>query len=98
MNRIAITLAALALSTTAVSAFADGGIGLSGTYGDLPHARNTSQLTRAQVRAELAQAQRDGSLAALRKTNSYPQGVELAQRPAQSESGSPANELASAEH
>ncbi|ACR30810.1 DUF4148 domain-containing protein [Burkholderia glumae] len=98
MNRIAISLAALALSTTALPAFAGGGIGLSGSYGDLPHATPIHHPSRAQVRAELAQAQRDGTLAALRKTTSYPQGVEIAQRPAQSESGGPANPLASAEH
>ncbi len=95
MKRIALTAAAFVLSATAVSAFADGGIGRAGSYGDLPAMKSTSTLTRAEVRAQLAQAQRDGSLALLRKTNSYPQGIELAQqRQATSESGGPSSELA----
>ncbi|WP_186019964.1 DUF4148 domain-containing protein [Burkholderia gladioli] len=100
MNRLALIAAALVLSATAASAFADGGIGRAGSYGDLPamHANTTqAPLTRAQVRAELAQAQRDGTLALLRKSTSYPQGIELAQqRAAHSESGAPSSELASA--
>ncbi|GAB7539907.1 DUF4148 domain-containing protein [Burkholderia sp. 22PA0099] len=95
MKTLTIAAAALVLSTSAVSAFADGGIGRAGTYGDLPAAKTTSTLTRAQVRAELAQSQRDGTLALLRKSTSYPQGIELAQqRLGTSESGGPSSQLA----
>lgn len=84
---------ALALGTAA-PAFAQGGsIGLSGTYGDTA-ASGHSTKTRAEVRAEVAAAQRDGTLAALRKTMSYPQGVELAQRTYRS--ADDANQLANA--
>ncbi|AOJ03961.1 hypothetical protein WS70_18830 [Burkholderia mayonis] len=76
-----LALAAVAL-TIAAPAFADGGIGPAGGYGDASWHGNSTR-TRADVRAELEQAQRDGTLAALRKSMSYaPPGAELvAQRP-----------------
>lgn len=40
-----------------------------------------SNRTRAEVSAEVEQARKDGTLAYLRKANSYPQGLELAQGP-----------------
>jgi hypothetical protein len=52
------------------AAFADGGIGHSGSYQDQSWI-GTSTKTRAQVRAELVAARRDGTLASLNK-QSYP--------------------------
>lgn len=69
MNRRHLLSAfAVALAISA-PAFAD-----SGT----PH---NGPRTRAEVRAEVEQARRDGTLAYLRKATSYPQGLELAQAP-----------------
>lgn len=69
MNRRHLLSAfAVALAISA-PAFAD-----SGT----PH---SGPRTRAEVRAEVEQARRDGTLAYLRKATSYPQGLELAQAP-----------------
>ncbi|MCX4162388.1 MULTISPECIES: DUF4148 domain-containing protein [Paraburkholderia] len=68
---IAGLLLSLAAST---AAFADGGIGRAGTYNDYTWANsNATQApkTREEVRAELAQAYRDGSLPALSR-NVYP--------------------------
>ena len=54
-------LAAVLLSTLAsTAAFADGGIGLAGSYQDQSWI-GASTKTRAQVRAEIAAARRDGS-------------------------------------
>ncbi|AJY38415.1 DUF4148 domain-containing protein [Burkholderia humptydooensis] len=81
MKRSSLLAAAFALAVAAPT-FADGGIGPAGSYGDTSwHGHGIR--TRAEVRAELEQAQRDGTLAALRKSMSYaPPGAELvAQRP-----------------
>ncbi len=64
-------LAAVLLSTLAsTAAFADGGIGLAGSYQDQSWI-GASTKTRAQVRAEIAAARRDGTLPSLNK-QSYP--------------------------
>jgi hypothetical protein len=66
-------LAGLVLSLLASApAFADGGngIGRAGTYNDYSWT-GTSTKTRAEVRAEIAQAQRDGTLPTVNK-NTYP--------------------------
>ena len=68
---IAGLLLSLAAST---AAFADGGIGRAGTYNDYTWANsnnNQAPKTREEVRAELVQAYRDGSLPALSR-NVYP--------------------------
>ncbi|WP_323120509.1 DUF4148 domain-containing protein [Burkholderia alba] len=79
MKRSSLLVAVtLALSISA-PAFAEGGIGHAGTYGDTSWYGKSTR-TRAEVRAELDHAQQDGTLAAMRKTTSYPQGVEVAQR------------------
>ncbi|RQH05407.1 DUF4148 domain-containing protein [Paraburkholderia dinghuensis] len=53
------------------AAFA-GGIGLSGTYGPQPQrADSGAQKNRAEVKAEIVEAYRDGTLPSLNKT-SYP--------------------------
>ncbi len=71
-----LAFAAIALAVAA-PAFADGGIGPAGGYGDASGHSHGAR-TRAEVRAELEQAQRDGTLAALRKSMSYaPPGAEL---------------------
>ncbi|ABA52620.1 putative exported protein [Burkholderia pseudomallei 1710b] len=71
-----LAFAAIALAVAA-PAFADGGIGPAGGYGDASGHGHGAR-TRAEVRAELEQAQRDGTLAALRKSMSYaPPGAEL---------------------
>lgn len=64
-----LAFAAIALAVAA-PAFADGGIGPAGGYGDASGHGHGAR-TRAEVRAELEQAQRDGTLAALRKSMSY---------------------------
>ena len=64
---IAALLTSLAAST---AAFADGGIGHNGTYNDQSWI-GTSTKTRAEVRAEVAAAQRDGTLPSMNK-QSYP--------------------------
>jgi Domain of unknown function (DUF4148) len=66
-------LAGLALSLLAsapVFAQGGGGIGRAGTYQTQP-VSTTSVTTRAEVKAELASAYRDGSLPALNRTT-YP--------------------------
>ncbi|MFP4891898.1 DUF4148 domain-containing protein [Paraburkholderia sp. EG304] len=65
-------LAGLALSLlVSVPAFAEGGsIGRAGTYDTRP-APSASTKTRAEVKAELVAAYRDGSLPSLNRT-SYP--------------------------
>jgi hypothetical protein len=79
MKRSSLFAAVALALTVSAPAFAEGGIGLTGAYGDNAwHGKSTR--SRAEVRAELEQAQQDGSLDALRKTTSYPQGVELARR------------------
>lgn len=71
-----LAFAAIALAVAA-PAFADGGIGPAGGYGDASGHGHGAR-TRAEVRAELEQAQRDGTLAALRKSMSYaPPGAKL---------------------
>ncbi|AOJ83047.1 hypothetical protein WS86_20235 [Burkholderia savannae] len=71
-----LAVAAFALAVAA-PAFADGGIGPAGSDGDASW-HGHSPRTRAEVRADLEQAQRNGTLAALRKSMSYaPLGAEL---------------------
>ncbi|AOJ72313.1 MULTISPECIES: DUF4148 domain-containing protein [Burkholderia] len=71
-----LAVAAFALAVAA-PAFADGGISPAGSDGDASW-HSHSPRTRAEVRADLEQAQRDGTLAALRKSMSYaPPGAEL---------------------
>lgn len=82
MNRRHL-LSALAL-TLAVSApaFADSGTSHAGDYGNTSwYSQHNGPRTRAEVSAEVEQARKDGTLAYLRKANSYPQGLELAQGP-----------------
>ena len=62
--------AALFVSMFASTAAFAGGIGHNGTYQD-PVPTSVSTKTRAEVRAELVAAQRDGTLPALNK-QSYP--------------------------
>jgi hypothetical protein len=67
-NLLAGLVFSLLVST---SAFADGnGIGHAGTYNDYSWT-GTSTKTRAEVRAEIVQAQRDGTLPTVNK-NTYP--------------------------
>jgi hypothetical protein len=67
-------IAALSLSAVSAivstTAFADGGIGRSGTYQMSTAGQST--MTRAQVRAELAAAYANGTLPALNR-NTYPE-------------------------
>ncbi|MBY8610327.1 DUF4148 domain-containing protein [Burkholderia arboris] len=82
MNRRHL-LSALAL-TLAVSApaFADSGMPHAGDYGNTSwYSQHYGPRTRAEVSAEVEQARKDGTLAYLRKVNSYPQGLEVAQGP-----------------
>lgn len=82
MNRRSL-LSALAI-TLAVSApaFADSGTPHAGDYGNTSwYSQHYGARTRAEVNAEVEQARKDGTLAYLRKANSYPQGLELAQGP-----------------
>ncbi|ACB67681.1 conserved hypothetical protein [Burkholderia ambifaria MC40-6] len=83
MNRRHLLSAlALALAVSA-PAFADTNPPQAGDYGNASSytQHNNGPRTRAEVSAEVAQARRDGTLAWLRKANSYPQGLELAQGP-----------------
>jgi hypothetical protein len=79
MKRSSLFAAVAVALTVSAPVFAEGGTGLTGAYGDHTWYGKSTR-TRAEVRAELEQAQQDGTLAALRKTTSYPQGVEVAQR------------------
>lgn len=85
MKKSHFLLASALVLAVAAPAFAEGGIGHAGTYGDTSWYGKSTK-TRAEVRAELVAAQRDGTLAAMRKTLSYPQGVELAQNPQRADS------------
>ncbi|KVD80281.1 DUF4148 domain-containing protein [Burkholderia ubonensis] len=72
---------ALALVVSA-PAFADTDTGHAGDYGNTSlHAQSNGPRTRAEVRAELEQAQRDGTVAYIRKATSYAQGLDLVPRP-----------------
>jgi len=71
MKRTLATAFIVALAASA-PAFA-GGIGLSGTYGPQPaQADNSAPKTRAEVKAEVVEAYRNGTLPSLNKT-SYPE-------------------------
>ncbi|WP_010090077.1 DUF4148 domain-containing protein [Burkholderia ubonensis] len=72
---------ALALVVSA-PAFADADAGHAGDYGNTSlYAQSNGPRTRAEVRAELEQAQRDGTVAYIRKATSYAQGLDLVPRP-----------------
>ncbi len=90
-----LTAAVLVSLFASTAAFA-GGIGHNGTYQD-PVPASTSTKTRAEVRAELVAAQRDGTLPALNK-QSYPSlglvGQTQAERVALSDSRHAGVELA----
>ena len=80
MNRRTL-LAALALAlTVSAPAFADAGAVHAGTYGDTSW-YGKSMKTRAEVRAELVQAQQDGMLANGRKSTSNVPGLDMMPRP-----------------
>ncbi|MGS0894749.1 DUF4148 domain-containing protein [Burkholderia stagnalis] len=80
-HRHLLSAVALALAVSA-PAFADSGAPHAGDYGNTSwYSRHDGPRTRAEVSAEVEQARRDGTLAYLRKANSYPQGLELAQGP-----------------
>ncbi|RQZ19344.1 DUF4148 domain-containing protein [Burkholderia sp. Bp9031] len=81
-RRHLLSAVALALAVSA-PAFADTNAPHAGEYGNTSWYTQHSNgpRTRAEVRAEVEQARRDGTLAWLRKANSYPQGLELAQGP-----------------
>jgi hypothetical protein len=71
MKRTLATAFIVALAASA-PAFA-GGIGLSGSYGPQPaQGDNSAPKTRAEVKAEIVDAYRDGTLPSLNKT-SYPE-------------------------
>ena len=83
MNRRHLLSAiALALAVSA-PAFADTSAPHAGDYGNTSwySQHNNGPRTRAEVSAEVVQARRDGTLTWLRKANSYPQGLEVAQGP-----------------
>ncbi|WP_338340289.1 DUF4148 domain-containing protein [Burkholderia vietnamiensis] len=82
MNRRHLLSAiALALAVSA-PAFADTNAPQTANYAGASYTQpSNGPRTRAEVNAEVEQARRDGTLAYLRKVNSYPQGVELAQGP-----------------
>jgi Domain of unknown function (DUF4148) len=69
MKRI-VTTALFASLLASTAAFADGGIGHNGSYNDQSW-MGTGTKTRAEVRAELDAAWRDGTLSSLNKTT-YP--------------------------
>jgi opacity protein-like surface antigen len=69
MKRI-LTTALFASLLASTAALADGGIGHNGSYND-QSSIGTSTKTRAEVRAELAAAWRDGTLPSLNRTT-YP--------------------------
>jgi opacity protein-like surface antigen len=69
MKRI-VTTALFASLLASTAAFADGGIGHNGSYNDQSW-MGTGTKTRAEVRAELNAAWRDGTLYSLNKTT-YP--------------------------
>jgi len=81
-HRHFISVVALTLAVSA-PAFADTNTRHAGDYGNTSwySQHNNGPRTRAEVSAEVVQARRDGTLARLRKANSYPQGLELAQGP-----------------
>ncbi|SMG00648.1 DUF4148 domain-containing protein [Burkholderia singularis] len=78
-----LAIATVALAVTAPAFATDTVTAHAGDYVNAAR-YNQGPRTRADVRAELEQAQRDGTLAALRKSMSYAPpgapGVELAQR------------------
>ncbi|WP_431824147.1 DUF4148 domain-containing protein [Burkholderia sp. F1] len=76
-------LSALALAlVVSAPAFADADTGHAGDYGNTSwYAQANGPRTRADVRAELEQAQRDGTVAYIRKATSYAQGLDLVPRP-----------------
>ncbi|HKT65549.1 DUF4148 domain-containing protein [Burkholderia sp. 22313] len=81
-HRHLLSAVALALAVSA-PAFADTNTPHAGDYGNTAWytQHDNGPRTRAEVNAEVVQARRDGTLAWLRKANSYPQGLELAQGP-----------------
>lgn len=81
-RRHLLSAVALALAVSA-PAFADTNTPHAGDYGNTSwySQHNNGPRTRAEVSAEVVQARRDGTLAWLRKANSYPQGLEVAQGP-----------------
>ena len=81
-RRHLLSAVALALAVSA-PAFADTNTPHAGDYGNTSWyaQHDNGPRTRADVSAEVVQARRDGTLAWLRKANSYPQGLEVAQGP-----------------
>ncbi|KWF09757.1 DUF4148 domain-containing protein [Burkholderia ubonensis] len=80
-RRSLLSTLALALVVSA-PAFADTDTGHAGGYGNTSlYAQSNGPRTRAEVRAELEQAQRDGTVAYIRKATSYAQGLDLVPRP-----------------
>lgn len=70
MKRTLTAAVLISLAAASTAAFADGSIGRSGSYNDQAWI-GTSAKTRAEVRAELVAAQRDGTLPSMNK-QSYP--------------------------
>jgi hypothetical protein len=82
MNRRHLLSALTLALAVSAPAFADSSTPHAGDYGNTSwYSQHYGPRTRADVSAEVEQARRDGTLAYLRKANSYPQGLELAQGP-----------------
>ncbi|EEE05603.1 MULTISPECIES: DUF4148 domain-containing protein [Burkholderia] len=82
MNRRHLLSAVAVALAVSAPAFADTDAPHVGDYGNTSsYTQHNGPRTRAEVRAEVEQARRDGTLAYLRKATSYPQGIELAQGP-----------------
>ena len=83
MNRRHLLSAVAVALAVSAPAFADTTTPHAGDYGNTSwySQHGNDPRTRAEVSAEVVQARRDGTLAWLRKANSYPQGLELAQGP-----------------
>ncbi|AWV02549.1 DUF4148 domain-containing protein [Burkholderia sp. JP2-270] len=82
MNRRTLLSAVTLALAVSAPAFADSGTPHADDYGNTSrYSQHYGPRTRAEVSAEVEQARRDGTLAYLRKANSYPQGLELAQGP-----------------
>ncbi|RQS62973.1 DUF4148 domain-containing protein [Burkholderia sp. Bp8963] len=80
-RRSLLSALALALAVSA-PAFADTNTGHAGDYGNTSwYTQSNAPRTRAEVRAELEQAQHEGTVAYLRKATSYAQGLDLVPRP-----------------
>lgn len=96
-NLFAALVVSLAISAPAFAS-GGGGIGRAGTYGQTPV--GTSTVSRAEVKAEIVTAYRDGSLPSLNKTT-YPnlslEGQRQAELAAQSQGENSTTRLARGE-